>query len=329
MDEFEIILEPLADDAKAGTGGHYRHKNPPGKTYRRVLLNRGDTLSARVRLALLGHGTITPNGEEASLLVFDFSLVSNRETQRFVRASFQFVFRDAAGDEDMDPDIYRIAPEGMFTIDARADPKNVKNNFNLGANLGLPNGGFNAGAGRETEKVKIKAHSVRLEGERRVLDKDWGDDNAVIWTMQEDADEKKGTPSFLRGALILRRKPGRQFAFSLEAETEGNFRVRDAIKKLCHFGTREHCVPVVEDSVITAPTHVLDAEDLLLSEYVKKIDWSNLHALKLHEDVVVHTMTAVLGAQPIAVEKPGLGTAGTAGAEGAAAVEGQAAQAAA
>ncbi|KAI1377491.1 hypothetical protein F4677DRAFT_458853 [Hypoxylon crocopeplum] len=298
MEEFEIILERVQDGAGAGASGQYRHKNKPGETVRRILVNRGDTLSTRVTLALLGHGTITPGGEPASLMIFDFRLVShNQAIQRFVNASFQLVFRDADGDENMDPDIYRIAPQGAFDIDLKVVPTNIKNTINLGGNLGLPQGGINAGYGHESDKVEITKRSVTLEGDRKVLNKGWGDDNAVIWTMDENRKDKTGTPSFLRAAVILRRKPGRRFAFSLEAETKASFSLKDKLKKLCHFGRVEHCVPVVDDSIVNPSDHVLRAEDTLISDFVKKINWSNLHELNLQRDLVMHTMREVMGTE--------------------------------
>jgi hypothetical protein len=294
MDEFEIVLEPLMDDADAEYAGEYRNKNEPGKTYRRTPIIRGDTLTTRVTLALLGHGTLTPNGEPASLLVFDFRLASSKTTRRFISANFEIAFRDSKGEDAFDPDIYRISPEGECEIDPRVTARNVKDEIVIGGNLGLPQAGGNLNYTHGSEGSKATEHAVSLKGIRKLLYKDSGDANVVIWTMAEDPKRKSGTPSFLRTALILKRKPGRNFTFSLEAEIKGNFTMGSKFKKLGHLGRAERSVPV-DDLEINPITHVLKAEDTILSEYVKKINWENLHELNLRDDVVLHKMKDVLG----------------------------------
>jgi len=177
----------------------------------------------------------------------------------------------------------------------------VTDRFGVELNAGLPQAGGKLSYGREMQSVQTHEHSVSLTGQTKLLNKDSGDDNAALWTMAEDPKKKLGIPSFLRTAIILRRKPGRKFSFSLEAETKGNFDVNDTVKRLSHLG-REQCVPI--DTVEIDPlSHVLKAEDTILSDYAAQIDWKKLHELNLRDDLVNHTMREVLGVRSITVKK--------------------------
>ena len=48
---------------------------------------------------------------------------------------------------------------------------------------------------------------------------EYGKDNCVIWSLEEDEHEKQGIPSFLRGAILVRRKDDVPFCFSIRVET--------------------------------------------------------------------------------------------------------------
>lgn len=293
MDELTLALEPLLDDGLSGEAGEFRNQNKAGQTYRRTLI---DTPKVNLKISLLGHGKLSPVGEEASLLVFDFRLTPSKTTRRFKQASFSVIFRDTEGDSLLDPEIYRIAPEGAFAINPWILSTNIKNKFELGGNIGLPQGGLNANYGRESEHEKTAESSVTLVGRSRV-ERGFGEPTSVYWEMEEDAKRKMGTPTFLRVAVILRRRSRRNFTFSLQAETSVQLKLGERIKTVSFFGrTGRLDQPMRVDDVEIDPASVsLKAQDNALSDYEKKIDWNNLHELNLQNDLTEHVIKAVLG----------------------------------
>jgi hypothetical protein len=290
MEDFNIDLAQLPDDVV----GEFRNKNPPGDTYRRDLLDRGHVLTVSASLALLYHGSLSPGGSDASLLVFDFRFNSTKRTQRFVDATVTIRFRDSDGEDRYDPVVRTIAPEGVSVIDAKTDSLDVERRFDVGLNVGVQNLGANVNYGAQRTGQEIIEHAVTLVGNRRLLGKDAGGKNAVVWSMEEDQKKKAGIPTLLRAALVLERKPGRSFTFDIEVRETANF-VSDAKSKFKSFFGRENDVQA-EDVEINpgSPSHVLKAEDPEVVAFEKTVDWTKLGELNLQDDLVKVTMQKIL-----------------------------------
>ena len=155
-------------------------------------------------------------------------------------------------------DIYRASTFDEFISDPVVDSANLTAAVDVALNVAVPLGGGNFSYGHEKDRVKTSEHSISLEGTTLILYGDFGDDNAVIGTRAEDLKKNQGTPLFLRTAIILRRKTGRRFTISLEAETVASSYLKEMVKKLTRFG-RECYVPI--DKVEINPlSHVLEAE---------------------------------------------------------------------
>lgn len=299
--EIQFPLAPVVSDDDGGGSptGEFRNKNKERETYRRLLV---DTPKCSLSVALLGHGTILPNGAEGSLLVFDFRLTPSKIIRRFKSASFEVTFADTGGDELLSPEIHRISPVGTFAINPWAISQEVKNTMELGGNIGFPQGGVNVKVGRETEMTNTVEYSMSLTG-RATSPRGSGEAYHVYWLMEEDAKKRAGTPTFLRTAVILSRKPSRQFTFSVKTDVTAKIeRMENLLSTTVSFfnrtGRHEDATPI-DDVVIDPAKDVIAAQDTVLSDFVlenkdKGILWSKLHELNLRADVVKRTVKEVL-----------------------------------
>ncbi|KAF2252348.1 hypothetical protein BU26DRAFT_502829 [Trematosphaeria pertusa] len=213
----ELLLLPQGDE---GTG--FRTKNAPGERFRRVLFDRGDALIAKATIISITHGTVK-NDDLATLLVFEFRFVSNNRSRRFIRSTITITFEDATKGRNVPPEVYRIAPEGRCALNRTETMRNTKQTANAGVNTGtLPGVGVDVGYVWEVEKSETREHWTIFTGMKRQLG-DCREDNAVIWSMEENNEKKDGIPSFVRTAVLLRRKENEPFSFTVKIRTDVDF----------------------------------------------------------------------------------------------------------
>lgn len=280
MDEVEVVLLPEGDG-----GSGFRTKNEPGQKFRKDLVDRGEALIAKAGIVNVTHGTLTADDEEpATLLVFEFRFISMKSSRRFVRATITLTFEDAEGSSKLDPEVYRIVPEGSFSLNKTTSVKTIKHSANAGLNAGVSVASANAGYAWEMEEPRSRDHYTRLSGVKKLLGRAYGDSNSVIWSMEENDERKDGIPSFLRAAVLLRRKDDVPFRFTIKVRSDVDF--VSEIKSL--FGYEK---PDPVDPVDINPE--LDPKDLRVATLDPiKVDLTNMDALNLREqaDVVVTTL---------------------------------------
>ena len=222
MDEpFEILLHEDPQNNSA-----FRTQNAPGETARRVLIDRGEALILRASLLSITHGDFSPSSDHgASLLVFEFQFLSMNAARRFKSARVEIRFEDASGNVGNRPEVWAIAPKGKLAINRTTSKKDVRHQANVGLNAGgLLSGvvGGEVGYVWEASQTVEKTHATTLTGTARLTEK-FGRDNSVVWELQEDGTKKDGLPSFLRTAVLLRRKDDVPFRFVMDAKYEMDF----------------------------------------------------------------------------------------------------------
>jgi len=258
MTDIAVLLLPEGD-----AGSSLRSKNLDGETFRQVLLNHGnhgESLIARAKIVEVVSGTLTPGGDRATLLVFEFRFLSLDNSRRFISARVTLKFGDVGSKAALDPEVYQIAPEDVTLLDKIITSKDIEQSLNGGINGGIPMAGGNLGVQWKVTQRKDREHSARLTGVKYNLRESLsGDDNAAIWSLEEHSMKRKGIPNFLRTAVILRRKTDKPFRVDLSVETNVDFRSK--------LGT-------VFGSARTEPIDPVNIDPALVK----------LHQLGLHED---------------------------------------------
>lgn len=154
--------------------------------------------------------------------------------QRFVQDTITLDFEDAGENPKFHLEVYRIAPEGSFALNKTTTLKNIKHNANAGLNVEISGVGKNVGYSWDLEKTKGRDRWTKLLGIKRLL-REYGKDNAVLWSMEENKDTKNGIPSFFWTAVLLRRSENVSFSFTIKVRAEVNF--VDKVKTL--FGLKK------------------------------------------------------------------------------------------
>jgi hypothetical protein len=286
MQPVDIVLFEEGDPR--GESG-YRTKNAPGQVARNVLIDRGESLVLRASLASVTHGDFSPNHDDgASLLVFEFRFLSN-SGRRFKKATITLVFDDASGDLRNRPEVHAIAPpEGKIAINKATSTKDVKHQFNAGLNVGVTGGGGELGYAWEASQVKETTHATTLTGFKR-RDGDWGAPNMARWIIEEDHVARDGIPTFLRAAVLLRRRDDVPFKFTIGVEYDTD--LKGVFKRLIG---QEKPDPV--DPVQLGGETARELDDLRIATLDPKlVDLSNMKDMDIakQSEVVLATLLSL------------------------------------
>ncbi|KAK6330872.1 hypothetical protein TWF718_003069 [Orbilia javanica] len=207
-------------------GSSYRTKNEEGSNYRNHLIDSGETLVTQADIKHIAHGTLRQDGDLATLLVFEFRFISTslKEKRRFKSASITLKFEDVGGDERLEPEVFRIAPENSHYLNPTTRTRDISHSFGGGVFGGLDIAGAELGYEMEFHETKLSNHATRLSGMKRVSGRSYGNPNTVIWSLRENTHMKDGIPSFLRTSILLRRKHGAVFRAFITVETIVDFK---------------------------------------------------------------------------------------------------------
>jgi len=134
--------------------------------------------------------------------------------------------------------------------------------------------------------VEETQHATTLVGVKRLF-ADGGKDNSVIWNLEEDQVNKQGIPSFLRAAVLLRRRDDVPFCFTIAVETGVDF--GGQVRRLLGLEKRDPVDPVELDNET-------DLEELSITSLdPATVDVKNMRVMDIgkHADVVLTTLLQV------------------------------------
>ncbi|KAI0443182.1 hypothetical protein F4803DRAFT_516568 [Xylaria telfairii] len=283
MEQNDIIyLYPVSD---SDVGALPRSRTPAEQ---RILYEKGEALMSKATIALLYHGTLTPDGDPATLIVVDFRFLPSSLTRRFRKARMRLAFRDTSGSTSATPIVYRIAPEDRFSIEPGEDIWEIKKIGNIGVGGSVAGVSVEGSVGIEKEGKKKIKHSILLTGKKKLEIGGYLGETSAVWNLEEDKVEERGIPTVLRTAVLLKRQPSRSFGIKVELETEVNFRA----KLQTFWGNEEHCVPLEDIEVNPEEaTHIVIDGDENFAAWVEKANeegkWENLAALRLQDELVI------------------------------------------
>lgn len=217
--QFTIPLFAEGDEDSA-----FRLSNTPGGEEQRPhIIQYGSDLAVHADLFSIRHGTFTPGGEAATLVVIDFRFVgSGSHVRRFRKAMIEIKFapwNQPVGSEH-DPEVSSIAPFGFFAWDPSTQEEESKISLTASASTGGL-GALGIGAGWEATKKMKKEDRTTLFGSMRIEgDRNYGGQNTARWTVNENGIERHGIPSLLRTAILVKPKSEEKFRAFVEIKTD-------------------------------------------------------------------------------------------------------------
>lgn len=211
-----LFEEPLEE-------GEFRIKNKSGENFRPVLVDRGDQLFTKVTIVGITHGEMVGGDDLATLLVFEMRHVAT-DGRRFKSASVIFKFEDSESKADWDPVVHDIFPEGQWALNKTERVRNVKFGGNIGLTAGIDPVSAEFGLLWEMEEEKTREFHTKLTGKQKIIRKGFdGEENVVIWKLEENEDGNNGIPTFVRAAVLLRRPYDVPFTFTVKVKADVDF----------------------------------------------------------------------------------------------------------
>jgi hypothetical protein len=211
-----LLDEPIEE-------GEFRTRNAPGREFRELLVDRGNQLITKVDIVGITHGEMADGENWATLLVFELRFVAT-SGRRFKSASVVFKFEDSKGQTNQDPVVHSMYPEGQWALNPTHTEKKVKYGANVGINAGIGPAGVEGGLLWEVEETKNRDFFTALTGVKRVIRSGYfGEANVVKWTLEENRDKRDGIPTFMRGAVLLKRPYDVPFTFTVKVKADVDF----------------------------------------------------------------------------------------------------------
>ncbi|KAK1756663.1 hypothetical protein QBC47DRAFT_377372 [Echria macrotheca] len=148
--------------------------------------------------------------QHCSLIVlhFRFDPVDLGRRIKKVQTTIRF---SAINEDDEDPVVDRISPDGFFWV----YPTTQKETVTAGGLVKAGGSALGAELGGELKREKVVEREVTSAGTVRgaveTVGRNRGDPNAASWTLMENPTDKTGAPVSLRAAVLVRRDPGINF----------------------------------------------------------------------------------------------------------------------
>ena len=273
----ESHTRPLTDNSrKAVLQSHHEEAVLESHYGEAVLQSRHrEATIVRANIISITHGTMSPGGDPATLLVFEFCF-SMQRSGRLTGYSITISFEDSGGDVDLRPKVYRIAPKGVFALNKTQVIRDIKESGNVQAKVDSSSFGAGSDYAWEMGETKGKEHFARLVGLTKII-KGVGMDDAAEWSLEEDnaLAKKEGVPAFLRTAVLLRRKADVPFSLLIKIWSEVDFKT-----SLHAFSGRKK---VDKMDPIQVDPGVNPKQLRVTSLGLEKVDLSNMEALSLHD----------------------------------------------
>lgn len=274
--EDEGIAIELGPGDEGGEDSTYRTQNDPSRPYQRSnVIERKGSVDVRCVAVDVVHGTLEPDGEPATLLVFDFLFDPRKRARRIVEAHISFTFASEGGGSNSDPIVLNMAPKGRMTLVQTTQTETTTHGGEANAGggaLGMTLGGtlkWEKSVSRETSDATTVVGSIDLVG------RNWGASNGVSWALLENKSVATGVPASVRTAVLLQRvDPEAEFhaAFKIRAQAD----LRSSVEML--FGKTPKDDPILYDPSLP-PTHKLQNYDV---DHLGKIDLNDLSAVKFN-----------------------------------------------
>jgi hypothetical protein len=162
---------------------------------------------------LLGelHSVLDPtNRDNASLLVFQFNLLSLERHRRLTSAAITIRFADAQGRGKFDPEVVSWAPNGVFSVQETVHHEVVQRVGSLGAPIWED----------MRDKTMYGHYGARLSAYPRIEGRNYGKRNAVVWSIIEDDVQKRGISYSFEAAVLLKRANNDNFLAEIHLDTQ-------------------------------------------------------------------------------------------------------------
>ncbi|KAL4881676.1 hypothetical protein BJY04DRAFT_218118 [Aspergillus karnatakaensis] len=244
--EKQLLTIPL-DVVQDSAGYHTR--NEAGERQRESIIDdlcSGFLLQASLQGTV--HGTLTPGGAPATILVIQFYFQGHTARRRFRTAEIKIRFADQERPLYEDPEVVALWPQGDFSFNATEMEVNDSRGVSATVSGGIPGVGLQLSGNWTRSTGRKSNHQASLKGARRIEGRDWGKHNVVRITLAENDEQKEGIIPAVSTAILLRRKAAdARFSAHVDVQAQADVRYATAMKIRDLSGNNPVNDPVVFD----------------------------------------------------------------------------------
>ncbi|PVH71012.1 hypothetical protein DL98DRAFT_521303 [Cadophora sp. DSE1049] len=175
----------------------------------------GNFLLVKCEMVKVCHGTYTPNGAGATLIILLFHFYRGSSKVRFKSASIEMEFERGEGSQST-PQVMNIAPAATWYLDHSV--QKMETTYSSTANIQGTGGPAQAtlGVTGTWKRNSEKGYWVTIQGIPRTKSVSSAYNDKVRWDVWENGDTEEGIPMRLQTAVLLRREKGnKKFSASL------------------------------------------------------------------------------------------------------------------
>ncbi|KUJ15361.1 uncharacterized protein LY89DRAFT_686119 [Mollisia scopiformis] len=125
---------------------------------------------------------------------------------------------------NQDPVVHAISPEGQWALNKTDKVQKIKWGAKAGVKAGIGPVDLETGVHWDVEEVKSRKFYTALTGTKKIIRTGFvGEENVVVWTLEENEDKADGLPTFMRAAVLLRRPYDVAFTFTVKVKADVDF----------------------------------------------------------------------------------------------------------
>ncbi|KAE8384610.1 hypothetical protein BDV23DRAFT_166457 [Aspergillus alliaceus] len=216
----QLVIPLFAEGTK---GASFRLRNEPGELQRAHIMQEGSELSVQANILSVLHGTLTPNGDYATLMIIEYRFQGSlARSTRFKSAMIKVKFVPSEDDPAGCPIVKNVAPDGTFFLNSVTTDITDTLSANGSAQAGAGPATLGVGAGWERSTSVKREYHTTLVGTTWIDGRDAGKPNMGRWKVTENKSKKDGIPSLLRTAILVTQKVPLAFQAVVSIQTEAN-----------------------------------------------------------------------------------------------------------
>ncbi|KAF4440802.1 hypothetical protein FACUT_3185 [Fusarium acutatum] len=187
----------------AGKNNEFHTRNDPTAPFQRsTITERQGITQVQCFSREIIHGYLSPDGNNATLLVYDLHLDTTKKSRRIREAQVKFEFKSSIPGSP-EPQIVKIAPHGSVSLLATSAEESKTTGYGLSAGASQFVS-VKSSAKWEKTVSQTKNDAARVAG--GFLCNDYGKQVGAQWIFFENKLVASGTPRFMRFAILLDRE---------------------------------------------------------------------------------------------------------------------------
>ena len=172
------------------------------------------------RLVDVIHGRLTPDGDQASLVISTLKFLGSTSFRRFryAKITWDFAYADSDGHEW--PEVRKISLDEQYVMNQTTFDESNGTNLGAGPQGGGEMASLSLSAGwSQTRSAKVDDH-ISLYGSSIFTQQDAGEPNGAKWILEENRSQRSGIPGSLTAVVLVKRKPDRAFIGTIQIKAK-------------------------------------------------------------------------------------------------------------